>query len=1070
MTITPNTLGLPAGAADTVTILPTGGSFGDYEALEEIARGGMGIVYKARQKSLNRIVAVKMILTAALASPTEVQRFRKEAEAVALLDHPHIVPIYEVGEHEGRPFFSMKLLEGGTLERQRDELRRDPRRIARLLIVIAQAVHHAHQRGILHRDLKPGNVLLDTDGQPYVADFGLAKQVAGAEELRPVHLTQSGAVVGTPNYMSPEQARGVRALTTAADVYSLGAILYDCLTGKPPFQAATPVETLLQVLECDARPPRILNPQVERDLETIALKCLEKEPQKRYANAQELADDLQRWLAGVPIKARRVGTPERALKWARRRPAIAALVALVLVVAVAGFGAALGEYREAQSARREAADRADREAAAKDEARQALARAENELYFASLTLAERDWHDGNLVRFRQSLDQCPLPLRRWEWYYLDRRSHAELLTLAGHQACLGTVAFSPSGDRLATTAGDGTVRVCDSRTGKPFITLPGNGEYIGGLAWSPDGSQLAVGGSDRQVRLWALRDNPQATILGPLTGMAFAACFHPTKPYLAVATGDLHHPSAPGDISIWDLNTKKSIRTISGQEGSVYAVAYSPDGALLASGSDDMTAVLWDAATGTKVRRLAGHHTAEGAGVSRVLRLQDARGHETAIRLHNSAVFGVAFSPDGTQLATASGDATVKVWQTANGKELHTLRGHKDGVGCVAFSPSGKVIASGGIDHMVRLWSATTGQEIRHFQGHGGEVSSVAFCPHPLDGVTRLATGSADGTVKLWEADQYQDGYLWRGHEGNLFGLAFSPDNRTLAAGSGDLFNPLKAGGIRIFDLIERRERFTLPGHATGIRALAYSPDSQRLASGSGDGAVKLWDLATRQEVRSWQVAKGSVFAVAISPDGRSLAAASGALLFPAQAGEIKVWDVDSGEERQVLRGHQGGVSCLAYSPDGRYLASGSGDRTVKVWDVATGGEVKTLLGHPNPLLAVGWSPDGSKIAAAGGDFYRPEEPGEARLWDVESGAELLKLKGHAQLVSGMAFLPDGERLATSSRDGTVKLWDTRTGRQVISLKANSLYVCCLAVSQDGRWVASGNWSDSVNLWEGPSP
>jgi hypothetical protein len=331
-----STLFRPESAAELATVERI--RIKGYEILGELGRGGMGVVYQARQVSLKRIVALKMILASKHAGPEDRARFRSEAEAVARLQHPHIVQIHEVGEDDGCPFFSLEFVEGGSLAQKLTHQRLSPREAARLVATLARAVHAAHLRGIIHRDLKPGNVLLTADGQPKITDFGLAKQLetsaeaASAAGRDPACQTGSGVILGTPTYMAPEQAAGkTRSIGPATDTYALGAILYELLTARPPFRAETSLETLKLVASEEPVPPRRVDTKVPRDLETICLKCLEKEPAKRYATAHDLADDLERYLGGEPIVARPLGPAGRLLRWAGRQPALATtLLALVL--------------------------------------------------------------------------------------------------------------------------------------------------------------------------------------------------------------------------------------------------------------------------------------------------------------------------------------------------------------------------------------------------------------------------------------------------------------------------------------------------------------------------------------------------------------------------------------------------------------------------------------------------------------------------------------------------------------------------------------------------------------------
>lgn len=523
--------------------------FSDYELMSEVGRGGMGVVYKARHTQLQRVVALKMILRGHWASRTDIQRLRSEAEAAAHLDHPNIVPIYDVNEYDGQHFLSMKFIEGGSLARRigefglwsaeynRPALQERQVQIAGMVARMARAVHHAHQRGILHRDLKPGNILLDRQGQPHVTDFGLAKrlpltssQSSGFRGLAAP--SPSSSLVGTPCYMAPEQALGRRGLTTGVDIYSLGVILYELLTGRPPFNGNTPVETLWQVVHQDPDRPRLFSTAIDRDLETICLKCLEKMPERRYGSAEALAVDLEHWCAGVPISARRVGKVERAWRWGRRNPVLAllatTLASLLLVEAVVST---TGFFRiNATRAHVETAlEKLRQDYQAEVQERE---RAQAQSYVASIGLAQRYLQENRRAAAVELLKDCPAALRHWEWHYLWREAAnptrsatpsfgegpvttppgetgkrlavvdgklikvqrpgkpMEPILLEGHTGNVTSFTFSPDGHRLASNAGDQTVRVWNANTGQELLIFPTTA--VGTITFSLDGNRLML--------------------------------------------------------------------------------------------------------------------------------------------------------------------------------------------------------------------------------------------------------------------------------------------------------------------------------------------------------------------------------------------------------------------------------------------------------------------------------------------------------------------------------------------------------------------------------------------------
>jgi WD40 repeat protein/tRNA A-37 threonylcarbamoyl transferase component Bud32 len=1016
-------------------ILPVPRQVGDYDILAEVGRGGMGVVYKARHRSLHRLAALKMVLAGEFASSTQELRFRLEAELAARVKHPNIVQVYEIGTHEGRPFLALEWVEGGSLANRLDGKPWPPREAARLIETLARAIHVAHAEGVVHRDLKPANILLQKgecrrttdEGEPShsesmpssiipkITDFGLAQPTEGG-----MILTQSGSLVGTPGYMAPEQAGGKRTLVgPATDTYALGVVLYQLLTGQLPFEGDSTMEVLRAVMSNEPARPRRLQPRLPRDLEAITLHCLEKEPTRRYPSALALAEDLQRFREGKQVAARPAGAVARLARACRRRPLVASLFTLLAVSLLGGLAGVTWKWLEANEQR----DQANTEKQA----------ALYQVYRAELAAAGAALQNHDIVDADRHLRAAPAALRDWEWRHFNSRLDDSVSVIPLPAGGIGLLL--PGSDRLRlgtwTTAGL-LLTDLEGPTPKTLPLEPERGPYVHatqtrrGLRIVRTVGNKTLELLDEMGRVLCRAQGPQDDQLGLVT-------VSPDGARLACVERD-------GDrrrLLVFDATSGKQTAVCAGHPG-VRKLAFSPDGTRLASGSEDKTVRLWDTATG---RLLA---TCEG---------------------HTSRIQDLAFRPDGARLVTTSSDETVRQWNAETGEEVEApYDRHTGEVAAAVYSPDGQWVASaGGVDRTVRVWRATGRQDVAILHGHTGAVVAVAF---NKDG-HRLASLSCeskiglapDDTVRVWDVDPQATLPVLRGHTRTIYPVAFSPDSRWIASGSWDT-------KVFLWDAATGELCGTLP-HLGIVWTLTFGPDGSWLVSGTNDDRVRIWDLATGRVRKEIPVSPGFLRFVTVSPDGKRVAATA----FDPQTKKhhLQVRDIATGEKLFAAVGWS-----LAYSPDGSWLAIlAADDKTVLLLDARTHETAARLIGHEQFVRAATFSPDSSRLASCSLDHtirvWQTDPlslpPSRGKGGDV-SVTKCQELRGHTGEVFSIAFHSDGTRLASGGRDRAVWLWDLARGEEVARLQGHTSFVWSLAFSPDGATLVSGSGDATVRLWD----
>ncbi len=974
-----------------------------YEILGELGRGGMGVVYKARQKSLDRVVALKMILAGASAAPQQRARFQVEAEAIARLQHPNIVQVYEFGEQDRCPYFSLEYVEGRTLREYLSDNVPTPLHAAAFVEQLARAVDYAHQRGIIHRDLKPCNILLTHTDIPKITDFGLAKRLDGGSGY-----TRDGDVLGTPSYMAPEQAAGnIKEIGPRTDIYSLGAILYEMVAGRPPFEGASDYDTVYQVLTAEPERPSRYNPQVPRDLEVICLKCLEKAPTKRYATALDLAEELRRFHTkslgdGPPIGSSEVS--HAAEKNCQTAPVQLYITNGISYLREGDLLASLLFFARALKCEQN--------------------KPHQEAHRLRIAAVLRNCPRLSQVRFLgdDATDVAFSPDGRWiltagsdqgtqVWDATSGKLRFDMPLQ--HNSSILRASFSPDGKRIVTASSDRTARIWDAVSGKCVAVLQEHQDVVRDARFSLDGRRIVTASDDKTVRIW--NAVTYKVLCRPLLheGPVVQALFHPDGSRVLTASRD-------GSGRIWQPGTDSAyVATQLRHQGPLTDACFDPTGKVAATASEDGTACIWDTRSGEQV--------------------------STPLR-HHAAVRCVVFSPDSAQVATASADLTAWVWDAKIGTTIFPPLRHKSHVTFVAFSPDGTRLLTGSDDNTARLWDGTNGRPLSPPLLHNGTVHRACFSP---DG-SRIATVAADSIARVYDLVPIEPPVPALKHGGRLWHASFDAEGRKVVTAGSD-------GTARVWDAKTGKQLTMLCGHQDEVFYATFSNDGSRILTASADTTARIWDASTGCSLVILSGHQGRVRKAMFSSDGCRVLTVS-------DDKTSRIWDAKTGRAMVALGDRKSSYPCeildAVFRSHGRIVATSSTDGTARIWDAVSGVQIGRTIHHKRSIVRVTFSPDGRRLASASLDHT-------AQLWDATNGEALLRTPlQHSGPVRDVAFSPNGLAVVTASEDNTARIWETDSGKPLLPPLSHNGTVSTARFSRNGRWIVTASEDNMGRVWD----